>query len=151
MTFVARFLFVSESEDYTDELFKDPYIQKHSKVAAVRKVFGPEEHFINFGYNFFKPGTLIPTFVWSPKKFMKSRDIIFTPNDDFQGFQFDVNKFCHSHLLTLFSSCGGAALVTSRPRGPGGRPRGRPGHLHQLLGLRDRASQVNSRGSEFQV
>ena len=91
MTFVARFLFVSESEDYTDELFKDPYIQKHSKVAAVRKVFGPEEHFINFGYNFFKPGTLIPTFVWSPKKFMKSRDIIFTPNNDFQGFQFDVN------------------------------------------------------------
>ena len=46
----SRFIFISESEDYTDELFKDPYIQKHSKVSAVRKVFGPEEHFINFGY-----------------------------------------------------------------------------------------------------
>ena len=86
----SRFIFISESEDYTDELFKDPYIQKHSKVSAVRKVFGPEEHFINFGYNFFKPGTLTPTFVWSPKKVLKRRDIIFTPTDDFQGFQFDV-------------------------------------------------------------
>ena len=99
---IARFLFISESEDYTDELFKDPYIQKHSKVAAVRKVFGPEEHFINFGYNFFKPGTLIPTLVWSPRKIMKSRNIIFTPTDDFQGFQFDVKQ--------IIFSCEGAAL-----------------------------------------
>ena len=133
---IARFLFISESEDYTEELFRDPYIQKHSKVAAVRKVFGPEEHFINFGYNFFKPGSLIPTFVWSPQKIMKNRNIIFTPTDDFQGFQFDVGAFSlFLNLLTPLSSCGGPALVTPRPGGPGGRPRGRPGLLHQLLGL----------------
>ena len=53
---VLRFLFITESEEFTAELFSDPYVQKHSKVAAVRKVFGPEEHFINFGYNFFQPG-----------------------------------------------------------------------------------------------
>ena len=118
---LARFLFISESEDYTAELFRDPYIQKHSKVAAVRKVFGPEEHFINFGYNFFKPGTLTPTFVWSPKKIMKSRNIIFTPTEDFQGFQFDVLDLCKplSHVVTPFFLCRGAALVSPRPGRPG--------------------------------
>ena len=85
-----RFLFITESEEFTAELFSDPYVQKHSKVAAVRKVFGPEEHFINFGYNFFQPGHVIPTFVWSPVKNMKNRNQIFTPMEDFQGFQFDV-------------------------------------------------------------
>lgn len=73
-----------------EKLFKDPYIQKHSKVAAVRKVYGPEKDFINFGYNFFRPGETIPTFVWSTKKKMSSRNPIFTPMDDFQGFEFNV-------------------------------------------------------------
>ena len=89
---VLRFLFITESEEFTAELFSDPYVQKHSKVAAVRKVFGPEEHFINFGYNFFQPGHVIPTFVWSPMKNMKNRNQIFTPMEDFQGFQFDVKN-----------------------------------------------------------
>ena len=89
---VLRFLFITESEEFTADLFSDPYVQKHSKVAAVRKVFGPEEHFINFGYNFFQPGHVIPTFVWSPMKNMKNRNQIFTPMEDFQGFQFDVKN-----------------------------------------------------------
>ena len=84
---------MSESEDYMEELFRDPYIQKHSKVAAVRRVKGPEQHFINFGYNFFKPGTLLPTFVWSEKKTLTNRNQIFTPLDDFQGFEFEVKFF----------------------------------------------------------
>ena len=85
-----RFIFISETEEYMEELFKDPYIQKHSKVSAVRKVYGPENDFINFGYNFFKPGEIIPTYVWSHKKKLSSRNPIFTPMDDFQGFEFDV-------------------------------------------------------------
>ena len=84
-------MFITETEDYVAKLFEDPYIQKHSKVAAVRKVYGPEKHFISFGYNFFKPGTLVPTFVWSEKKVLKDRNQIFTPQDDFQGFEFDVS------------------------------------------------------------
>ena len=89
LSIVFRFVFISESENYTEELFKDPYIQKHSKVAAVRKVYGPKKHIISFSYNFFNPGHVIPTYVWSEKKNMKWTDI-FTPNDNFQGYEFNV-------------------------------------------------------------
>ena len=74
------------------EIFKDPFIQKHSKVAAVRRVYGPKVHFINFGYNFFKPeGGVTPTFVWSEKKKIPNRLAIFTSLNDFQGYEFNVS------------------------------------------------------------
>ena len=88
---LSRFVFISESEEFTEELFQDPFIQKHSKVSSVRKVFGPKPHFISFAYNFFNPGNVIPTFVWSDKKIMEWKKI-FTPTDDFQGYKFNVTK-----------------------------------------------------------
>ena len=72
------------------EIFKDPFIQKHSKVSAVRRVYDEKQHFINFGYNFFKPGELKPTYVWSEKKKIPNRQAIFTSLDDFQGYEFNV-------------------------------------------------------------
>ena len=81
-----------ENEGLMEEIFKDPFIQKHSKVAAVRRVYDEtKNHFVNFGYNFFKPdGEIIPTFFWKEKKKIPNRQVIFTPMSDFQGYEFKV-------------------------------------------------------------
>ena len=87
----SRFLFIVETEELMAEIFRDPFIQKHSKVSAVRRVYDEKQHFINFGYNFFKPGELKPTYVWSEKKKIPNRQAIFTSLDDFQGYEFNVS------------------------------------------------------------
>ena len=84
------------------EIFRDPFIQKHSKVSAVRRVYDEKQHFINFGYNFFKPGELKPTFVWSEKKKIPNRQAIFTSLDDFQGYEFNVSLTGIDIQLLLF-------------------------------------------------
>ena len=73
------------------EIFKDPFIQKHSKVSAVRRVYDEKQHFINFGHNFFKPGELKPTYVWSQNKKIPNKQAIFTSLDDFHGYEFNVS------------------------------------------------------------
>ena len=134
------------------EIFRDPFIQKHSKVSAVRRVHDEKQHFINFGHNFFKPGELKPTFVWRENKRIPNKQAIFTSLDDFQGYEFNVslteneNKTCKP-VGTGWST----ALVPPRPGRQGGGPRGRPGHLHQLLGVRDRTAEEYEQQTELQV
>ena len=119
------------------EIFRDPFIQKHSKVSAVRRVYDEKQHFINFGYNFFKPGELKPTYVWSEKKKIPNRQAIFTSLDDFQGYEFNVGLTRADNQLGVSDVVSGwsTTLVPSRPGRQGGGSRGRPRHLHQLLGL----------------
>ena len=81
------------------EIFSDPFIQKHSKVAAVRRVYDEtKNHFVSLGYNFFKPGEMIPTFFWSETRKIPKREAIFTPLSDFQGYEFQVSSSLHRVL-----------------------------------------------------
>ena len=89
-----------ESEELMAEIFSDPFIQKHSKVAAVRRVYDEtKNHFVSLGYNFFKPGEMIPTFFWSETRKIPSREAIFTPLSDFQGYEFQVSSSLHRVLM----------------------------------------------------
>ena len=82
------------------EIFSDPFIQKHSKVAAVRRVYDEtKNHFVSLGYNFFKPGEMIPTFFWSETRKIPNREAIFTPLSDFQGYEFQVSSSLHRVLM----------------------------------------------------
>ena len=85
------FIFIVETEELMAEIFRDPFIQKHSKVSAVRRVYDEKQHFINFGHNFFKPGEMKPTYVWSETKKIPNKEAIFTSLDDFQGYEFNVS------------------------------------------------------------
>ena len=84
------------------EIFRDPLIQRHSKVAAVRRVYGNKMHFVNYAYNFFKAGgEITPTFFWSENRKIQNKETIFTSLSDFQGYQFKVSPsyISRSHYI----------------------------------------------------
>ena len=98
------------------EIFKDPFIQKHSKVSAVRRVYDEKQHFINFGHNFFNPGELKPTYVWSENKKIPNKQAIFTSLDDFQGYEFNVSLTENENKTVKLGGTGwSTALVPPRP------------------------------------
>lgn len=91
------FIFIVESEQIKEEIFQDPYIQKHSKVAVIRKIFESTDRFIGFTYNFFKPGEVITRFIWRKETPLTATEQIFTSMDDFHGFEFHVGVLPWSH------------------------------------------------------
>ena len=91
------FIFIVENDEMRDELFKDPYIQKHSKVSAIRKLHGSADRFIGFTYNFFKPGEHVQRFIWRKETPITNTEQVFTSMDDFQDFEFHVGVLPWSH------------------------------------------------------
>ena len=80
-----------------NEIFQDPYIQKHSKVTVIRKIKDSVDRFIGFTYNFFNPGETIPRFIWRKETPLTDVKQLFTPMEDFQDFEFRVGVLPWSH------------------------------------------------------
>ena len=97
MLFHFSFIFIVENDEMRDEILQDPYIQKHSKVAALRKLNGSPDRFIGFTYNFFKAGEIIPRFIWRKETPLTNTKQVFTSMDDFQNFEFHVGVLPWSH------------------------------------------------------